>query len=220
MLDVGCSLPISSGVPSPSDAESHHALPEEEIVARLGLSEMNGTSSRTPRCIIIAGPNGAGKTTFAREFLPKEAGMLHFVNMDLLAAGLSPLKPELAALKAGKLFLQELDRLAGARLDFAFESTLSGLAYTNRLKRWKAVGYQIEIVFLRLASPLLALRRVAARVKQGGHQVARIEVLRRFDRSWKNFQVIYKPLADAWKVYDNSGDSPRLLQSKDEDEKR
>jgi predicted ABC-type ATPase len=181
---------------------------------------MHRPSSRVPRCIVIAGPNGAGKTTFAREFLPKEAGVIHFVNMDLLAAGLSPLKPELAALKAGKLFLQELDRLAGAQLDFAFESTLSGLAYTNRLKHWKAVGYQIEIVFLRLVSPQLALRRIAARVKQGGHNVSRAEVLRRFDRSWKNFQAIYKPLADAWKVYDNSGDNPRLLQSKDEDEKR
>ena len=57
------------------------------------------------RCIIIAGPNGAGKTTFAREFLPKEGGVIHFVNADLLAAGLSPLKPELAALAAGRLFL-------------------------------------------------------------------------------------------------------------------
>ena len=31
------------------------------------------------RCIIIAGPNGAGKTTFAREFLPKETEVVHFV---------------------------------------------------------------------------------------------------------------------------------------------
>ena len=146
--------------------------------------------------------------------------MVHFVNMDLLAAGLSPLKPELAAVKAGKLFLQELDRLAGARWDFAFESTLSGLAYTNRLKRWKIIGYRIEIVFLRLASSQLALRRITARVKQGGHDVPRAEVLRRFDRSWKNFQALYKPLADAWKVYDNSGDNPRLLPPKDENEKR
>src|SRR5271169_2065583 len=105
-----------------------------------------------PRCIIIAGPNGAGKTTFAREFLPKDAGVIHFVNADLLAAGLSPLKPDLAALAAGRLLLGELDRLAKARQDFAFESTLSGLTYISRLKRWKAAGYRIEIVFLRLAS--------------------------------------------------------------------
>jgi predicted ABC-type ATPase len=87
-----------------------------------------------PRCIIIAGPNGAGKTTFAREFLPKDAGVVHFVNADLLAAGVSPLKPQLAALNAGRLFLCELDRLAKARQDFAFESTLSGLTYLIRIR--------------------------------------------------------------------------------------
>src|ERR1017187_9715615 len=167
-----------------------------------------------PRCIIIAGPNGAGKTTFAREFLPVDAGVVHFVNADLLAAGLSPLKPDLAALNAGRLFLKELDRLAKARADFAFESTLSGLTYISRLKRWKAAGYRIEIVFLRLASPKLALRRIAARVKQGGHDVPRADVLRRFARGWNNFEAAYKPLADAWKVYDNSSDKPQLLEAK------
>ena len=167
-----------------------------------------------PRCIIIAGPNGAGKTTFAREFLPRDAGVIHFVNVDLLAAGLSPLQPDLAALNAGRLFLSELDRLAGARQDFAFESTLSGLTYLGRLKRWKTAGYRIEIVFLRLASVRLALRRVAIRVKQGGHNVPRADVLRRFIRGWKNFDAAYKPLADAWAVYDNSGASPQLLEAK------
>ena len=39
---------------------------------------------KSPRCIIIAGPNGAGKTTFAREFLPKDARVIHFINADLL----------------------------------------------------------------------------------------------------------------------------------------
>ena len=168
----------------------------------------------SPRCIIIAGPNGAGKTTFAREFLPKDAGVVHFVNVDLLAAGLSPLKPQLAALNAGKLFLRELDRLAKARQDFAFESTLSGLIYLSRIKRWRAAGYRIEIVFLRLASVQLALRRIAARVKQGGHDVPRADVMRRFTRGWKNFETAYKPLADVWTVYDNSGRSLRLLKTK------
>jgi predicted ABC-type ATPase len=169
---------------------------------------------KSPRCIIIAGPNGAGKTTFAREFLPKDAGVVHFVNADLLAAGLSPLKPDLAALNAGRLFLTELDRLAKTREDFAFESTLSGLTYIGRVKSWKAAGYRVEIFFLRLASIQLALRRIAVRVKQGGHNVSPADVERRFRRGWKNFEHAYKPLADSWEVYDNSGRGPKLLEVK------
>jgi len=167
-----------------------------------------------PRCIVIAGPNGAGKTTFAREFLPKDADVIHFVNADLIAAGLSPLRPELAAIAGGHLLLTELDRLAKSRADFAFESTLGGLGYLGRLRKWKAAGYRIEMVFLRLHSPQLALRRIAVRVKQGGHDVPRADVLRCFARGWRNFETSYKPLADAWAVYDNSGDRPQLLETK------
>ena len=173
---------------------------------------MSIPSRKSPVCIVIAGPNGAGKTTFAREFLPKDAGVIHFVNADLIAGGISPLRPELGALAAGRLVLRELDRLVKARLDFAFESTLSGLVYLSRLKRWKAAGYRIEIVYLRLSSPQLALRRIAARVKQGGHDVPRADVIRRFDRSWRNFQNAYCLLADRWTVYDNSGSRPQLLE--------
>jgi predicted ABC-type ATPase len=165
-----------------------------------------------PKCIIISGPNGAGKTTFAREFLAKEVDVVHFVNPDLIASGLSPLRPELAAIAAGRIFLRELDRLAKAEENFAFESTLSGLTYLNRLKRWKGVGYRIEIVYLRISSPQLALRRIAARVKQGGHNVPRADVIRRFTRSWNNFGNPYRLLADAWSVYDNSSAAPRLLE--------
>jgi predicted ABC-type ATPase len=173
---------------------------------------MSVPSRKSPVCIVIAGPNGAGKTTFAREYLPKDARIIHFVNADLIASGLSPLRPELGALAAGRLVLRELDRLAKARLDFGFESTLSGLAYLSRLKRWKSAGYRIEIVYLRLSSPRLALRRIAARVKQGGHGVPRSDVLRRFARSWDNFQTAYRLLADRWTVYDNSGVKPQLLE--------
>jgi predicted ABC-type ATPase len=63
---------------------------------------------QVPRIVIIAGPNGAGKTTFAREFLPNEANCLNFVNADLIAAGLSPFAPELAAFKAGRIMLETI----------------------------------------------------------------------------------------------------------------
>src|SRR4030095_6675923 len=94
----------------------------------------------------------------------------------------------------GRLFLEELDRLGRSRTDFAFENPLSGVNFLRRLKRWKAAGYRIEITSLRLPSPQLALRRISARVRQGGHNVPRADVLRRFDRSWENFDRHYRSL--------------------------
>ncbi len=137
-------------------------------------------AAKSPVCLIIAGPNGAGKTTFAREFLPREGGIIEFVNADLIAAGLAPLKPSMAALNAGRVFLSELDRLSVVGGSFAFESTLSGRTYVERIKRWKSNNYRIEIVYLRLDTPEIALKRVAARVRQGGHNVPAADVRRRF----------------------------------------
>jgi predicted ABC-type ATPase len=96
--------------------------------------------------------------------------------------------------------LAEIDRLARARADFAFESTLSGRTYVRRLE------------YLKLKSPQLALRRVAARVRQGGHDVPRADVLRRYARGLRNFEMIYRPLADSWAIYENSGEAPQLLE--------
>jgi predicted ABC-type ATPase len=143
----------------------------------------------------------------------RDARIVRFVNADLIAAGLSPLRPDLAAIASGRLFLQEIDRLAASRISFAFESTLSGRGYAARLQRWKAGGYRVEIVYLTVPSPRVALRRIAARVRQGGHDVARADVLRRFQRSWDNFVTVYRPLADAWLVYDNAGARPKLIDS-------
>ena len=83
------------------------------------------TTPTTPICRIIAGPNGAGKTTFALKYLPL-AQCRHFVNADLIAAGLSPLAPEEQAVAASRLFLREIAQHSQARRDFAFETTLSG----------------------------------------------------------------------------------------------
>ena len=84
--------------------------------------------------------------------------------------------------------------------------------YAPRLQRWKKDGYRIEIIYLALLSTGIALRRIAARVRQGGHDVRKADVLRRFRRSWSNFQSLYKPLADWWCVYDNSGERPELIE--------
>ena len=65
---------------------------------------------------------------------------------------------------------------------------------------------------LSLPSVALALQRIAVRVRQGGHDVPRADVVRRFRRSLKNFQVLYQDLPDRWYLYDNSEPMPRLQE--------
>lgn len=163
------------------------------------------------KVIIIAGPNGAGKTTFAREFLPNEAGCPQFLNADLIAAGLAPFAPESAALPAARLMLAELERHFRAGQSFAFETTLSGRAYLRHIARWRAAGYRVELIFLRLASAQEALARVAQRVKQGGHHIPEAVIRRRFAAGLDNLSRHYAPAVDAWALYDNSGEEPILL---------
>lgn len=72
----------------------------------------------SPKILILAGPNGAGKTTFAREIVRKELGFKHFINADLIAAGMSPFEPELAAIAAGRVMLDQINHLTKARENF------------------------------------------------------------------------------------------------------
>ncbi len=163
------------------------------------------------KVIVIAGPNGAGKTTFARAFLPAEAQCPHFINADLIAAGLSPFVPELAAVKAGRLMLHEIGERFERRESFAFETTLSGFGYLRHIRLWRAHGYSVSLFFLSLPTVELAIARVAERVRQGGHDVPEHVIRRRFDAGRRNFERHYRGEVDDWALYDNAGVIPELI---------
>jgi len=164
-----------------------------------------------PNLYIIAGPNGAGKTTFARKFLPDYVKCLEFVNVDLIANGISPFDPEAAALRAGRIMLEQIHSLAKRGADFGFETTLSGKTYVKLLQETKKKGYLVHIFFLWITNVELALERIRLRVRNGGHGIPDATVRRRFSRSLPNFLRVYKPLADSWTIFDNSGDVPRMI---------
>jgi predicted ABC-type ATPase len=169
-------------------------------------------SQSSEQILIIAGPNGAGKSTFAREFLPKEANCPTFLNADLIAAGLSPFDPDKAAIQAGRLMLQEMERHLQDHRSFAFETTLSGLTYARRIPEWQRTGYRVKLIYLSLPTVEAAIARVAIRVSQGGHNIPETVIRRRFEAGWNNFQKTYKPIVDEWMLYDNSGDAPEVLE--------
>ena len=154
------------------------------------------------RIIIIAGPNGAGKTTLARELLPNEANTNTFINADLIAAGLDPLQPERAALRAGRMMLEMIDACVQRGESFAFETTLSGRGYARMIPRWQEMGYWVTLIFLRVSSPEVTIERVRQRVSEGGHDVPEDVIRRRFHSGLENFQDIYRDLVDEAIIYD------------------
>jgi len=160
---------------------------------------------------IIAGPNGSGKTTFAKEFLPHYARCPNFINADLIAQGLAPFEPQMAAIRAGKLMLQQIHEFARRRLDFAFETTLSGRSYVALFNDLKGAGYALDLFFLWIPTPELAIARIKERAREGGHSVPEADVRRRFNRGIANFFDLYEPLLDAWMFFNNAGDKPILI---------
>jgi predicted ABC-type ATPase len=161
--------------------------------------------------VALAGPNGAGKSTTGPPLLKETLGVTQFVNADLIAEGLSAFDPAGAALTAGKVMLSRIKDLADSRTTFAFETTLAGRSYARWLSDLIKKGYRFHVVFLRLPSPEFALERVRDRVRRGGHPVPERTVRRHFHAGLTNFFSLYQPMADTWRIFDNSGTPPPNL---------
>lgn len=166
---------------------------------------------KQPNLYIVAGANGSGKTTFANSLLSNYVSCANFVNADLIAKGISPFNPERAAIKAGKILLEEINDLAKKKADFAIESTLSGKTHVRMIKFLRKYSYQIHIFYLWVPSVELSIERISDRVKNGGHHVPTKDVRRRFKKSLDNFLHIYRNICDSWILFDNSTDKPRIV---------
>jgi predicted ABC-type ATPase len=115
-------------------------------------------------------------------------------------------------IEAGKLLLRRIEECVASEESFAFETTLSGTRYAERIKEWRKKGYEVIIYYLRLPSVEMAVDRVKLRVAQGGHNVPEKDIKRRFDRGWSNFKEIYQDLVDAWVIFDTSERKPKIVK--------
>jgi predicted ABC-type ATPase len=162
-------------------------------------------AERRPCCYIVAGPNGAGKTTFALKYLPAVVSCHDFVNADEIAKGLSPLDFQAGMLQAGKIFLETLEQKIAARRDFAFETTLSGRMYLPKIAQWRKDGWKVVLIYLFVPSAEFSAMRVRQRVLQGGHDIPKDDILRRFPRSVQNL-FEYAQVCDQTLCLDNEGE--------------
>jgi predicted ABC-type ATPase len=165
-----------------------------------------------PSLVILAGPNGAGKSTLAPKLLKGALNVSEFVDADTIARGMSGFNPDRVAFAAGRVMLARIRELAEQRVSFGFETTLASRSFAPWIARLKNAGYEVHLLFLALPEADVAVRRVAERVRMGGHGVPELTVRRRYRAGLRNFLRLYRTLATSWRVYDNSGASgPRLV---------
>lgn len=159
---------------------------------------------------IISGPNGAGKTTASYSVLPNILNCKEFVNADEIARGLSPFNPDGMAIEAGELMLKRIDELLQKEESFSIETTLSTRSYFKLVETAHQKGYEVTLLFLWLKSPEQAIRRVAKRVENGGHDIPKDTIIRRYWTGLNNLFDIYMPIVDTWILVDNSK-TPRTI---------
>jgi predicted ABC-type ATPase len=153
---------------------------------------------------LLVGPNGAGKTTAAFTLLPGLLDCQEFVNADEIARGLSPFRPETVSIQAGRLMLERMRELLVAGETFALETTLATRHYLRFVQEAQALGYVVRLLFFWLNSPDLAVARVAARVREGGHHIPEPTIRRRYEGGLRQFFKAYCHAVDNWTFVDNS----------------
>jgi predicted ABC-type ATPase len=157
-----------------------------------------------PRITIIGGPNGAGKTLFARELLSISRDD-YYVNADVIARSLvaEGLPASKTDARAAREMLNRIDELIAAGNDFMLESTLASRSYAQRIPAWRAIGYHVALIYVRLPSAEHSLERVQKRVTAGGHSIPEDVIRRRFTKSLQYLEALYKPIVDEWAIWDS-----------------
>jgi len=96
-------------------------------------------------------------------------------------------KTAISEIEAGRRMLERIDELVERDADFVFETTLASLTYARKIPR----------------------------VLAGGHNIPREAIMRRFDKSLTYFETKYKPIVDAWYLWDSREGSFALLESRE-----
>jgi predicted ABC-type ATPase len=155
------------------------------------------------RLLLIAGPNGVGKTTYAFRHLRDAHGVVEFVNLDEISRGLSPLAPNSARVAAARVAHHRIREHLATGSSFAIETTLAGATHHETIALAHHRRFEVQILYLAVATAELCIARVARRVAEGGHDVPKADIRRRFARSVARLPG-YLAAVDLWRIIDAS----------------
>jgi predicted ABC-type ATPase len=160
-----------------------------------------------PTLTVISGANGSGKSTLTRQLVRvadrDENRSILLIDPDAIAKEIDPIDPASAAIAAGRKALSLSQQYIQSEASFVVETTFSGNTYIKLMREAKSHGWLIILMYIGIDNPNLNVLRVADRVKLGGHDVPRSDILRRYERSLVNLNKAAK-IVDTLILYDNS----------------
>jgi len=171
---------------------------------KIGVSGAKGAGgAKRPSLWVFAGPNGAGKSSLTEKY--KVSRRLPIVNPDVIKA-----RRGISEREAGEIALRQRNFYLSETASFSIETTLSGMSEVRLMRRARAAGYKVSFVYVGIASPYLSQMRVEERVREGGHDVPRAAIMRRYQKSMAHF-LIAKDYAHRILLLDNSGHNIKSL---------
>lgn len=178
---------------------------------------MSSSKDKRPELWIVAGPNGSGKSTLHESInIETKNGSIWIINPDLLSARIADverLSSKQANIEAVKRIENWLEASIRAHQTIGVETVLSTGKYRRLVKAAKKLGFQINLIYVLLATPEMHVERVRFRVKKGGHNVPTEKILERRKRSLKQLPWFLNQADRAW-LYDNSSADPREMGTK------
>lgn len=151
---------------------------------------------------MLAGPNGAGKSTLY-ELVIRPRVAAPFINADLIQREELKTASMQAAYEAARIAEQRRQAHLARGLDFVSESTFSHPSKLALLEQARAAGFRVALFHVNVRNVTLSVARVAARTREGGHDVPEDKIRERYERS----QALIcggMRIADFGFVYDNS----------------
>ncbi len=163
----------------------------------------------TKSLTIFAGVNGAGKSTLYHSEKSTDLGVR--LNSDeILHAEGWDWRDTSKQIEAGRKLLALQKECFEQGVSFNRETTLSGNEIFHTVRKAKELGYQIHLRYVGINSPEIAKERIALRIRKGGHGVSDGTIERRFSAAKENLIRLF-PYCDSVNIYDNSGETMRLV---------
>ena len=146
---------------------------------------------------IIGGVNGVGKSSFTGLLKEQRSDLGIIIDVDRITAELGG-----NALAGGKAALKKIQDCIDKGISFTQETTLSGRKTEATARQVKDMGYCVRLFYIGLDSAEESLSRIENRVKRGGHNIPRDDVIRRFSGRWEAVAKVL-PYCDEADFYDN-----------------